>query len=536
MNYLGAMDRYNLFKKNGGKVSRINGATRKQNASLANKNRNLFNNIPLYNNNYQKTNEQATGRPNNLQNLNNNDATKIYTQDNNDKKGLSSGIRSNFDNQNKEQSNSQNVKPIKFKTGNQIPNEERAMFQAQNPNDEYRPAITNADKTYNQNQISQTQITSANSGGIFTDEGYYYVPPIIKFNPNTEQPAFKDNFYLTTNKPNSNKIDTDANKRNGFDEPQRRKNVYEESSSTQLPFDLNIVATEPTRQPYISGPDDRDKTNYDNAQSNVFDQNDKNINMMYPNDQNLSSYGFNTTPMSTQTIQESQPVNEYSQYYQSTTNPPAFDQSLPNAVENRVNIPLTNQGITVSQDFVSTTYGPSISGDGVLEVNQNVKIYGIGRPETTTANNGYFYNVPDNNGLYSTTKPNGEPTIPKLYRDNFYPGAQDTSVFPEIPNENIPYGNRYLTTGISGPNSGIITGINPNAGFDGVPQGDLGIITNAPVFNVNTFENPELTTGPELVTPIIANQNQGPGRVIGEDFSGPKQPQQFDPDTGYYYK
>uniref|UniRef100_A0A2H1VX73 SFRICE_030047 n=1 Tax=Spodoptera frugiperda TaxID=7108 RepID=A0A2H1VX73_SPOFR len=98
-------------------------------------------------------------------------------------------------------------------------------------------------------------------------------------------------------------------------------------------------------------------------------------------------------------------------------------------------------------------------------------------------------------------------TIPSQGSSTYRPGFQNTE-------------DLYVGGPVDGFGRPVPTNQGSNTGFTYPTQGPIGSY-NGPSFGGNQ--------------PTTTYPGDQP-RVIGEDFSGPKQPQRFDPETGYHYK
>lgn len=437
--------------------------------------------------------------------------------------GIKSRLQENYTN--KEQQNPQTRRPITLVTDNQTTKEETStLSQIQNPNIQKQYTNLNIDvNTDLQDEFKDNKIPIPSAGLPFTDNGYYYVPPLIEFNPKSEKSAYKKPWYDVNNKLTSNIFVTEANQRNDFDITQDNENLSQKNITTQSPTSNITLSTDSTRKPYISGPNDRDKADYYKIQISPPVKINSRIGT-FPKNLDSSLYVLNTTPMPSQIIQGLEPIIDNAQYYQSNNNPTVFDQTSPDTVFNRAETPSRKPGITVSQDFVTTTSSP-IFKDGVLEVNQNVKIYGLRKPESIDSDNSY----PDQasgynrNMFYPTTAPNKEPTYPITLTDGLYTGTvENKGAVQVIPNQSlIINANDYYKTAVLDPvSSTVVPSLNTNPETES--NGYVIQIPDIPF----TYENGN--PAPEQENSSVTTET--------EDFSGPKQSQKFDPKTGYYYK
>ncbi|KAJ8717632.1 hypothetical protein PYW07_005562 [Mythimna separata] len=204
--------------------------------------------------------------------------------------------------------------------------------------------------------------------------------------------------------------------------------------------------------------------------------------------------------------------------------------------------------------FPSTTLGPVTSGQGTYNPFQP----GTVAPETSpfgTYQENYQNgpSTPDYGNTIVSTTPGGKP----VFKYPGSPGGQGTTGFEYGPSQptysttdtpstlgTTP--GSFIPSGTTDPSQGYSTTYRPRYKttkdkFEGGPVDGFGRPITPEQGGYHTgFGNPAHgTTGPNFG--VTDQPNKYPGsydqiRVIGEDFSGPKQPQRFDPKTGYHYK
>lgn len=201
--------------------------------------------------------------------------------------------------------------------------------------------------------------------------------------------------------------------------------------------------------------------------------------------------------------------------------------------------------------FPSTTLGPITPG--------SQGTYNAPHPGTfatmTSPTGSYQYNGSSTPGYATTIGPGGKPEF--IYSES--PGLQDTTGFKygssrptfsttESPSTLATTPGSLISSGTTGPSQDY-SSTRPNLQitqdkFVGGPVDGFGrpIMIDQGGFRYPTqgTTGPGINIGPNNSGTDHDHSTSYPGRfdqtrVIGEDFSGPKQPQRYDPVTGYHY-
>ncbi|KOB64641.1 putative cuticle protein [Operophtera brumata] len=290
------------------------------------------------------------------------------------------------------------------------------------------------------------------------------------------QPTYRSDFYGSTNRD----VDQSTEEERNASDKKPSKGSNPTITTTQ-PYG-NTLSTNYNDKDYTDNIHQQEDTlNLDNRDENGFPSTS--------NDIENTSYQ-STTPMPSHTKYTSQPLVDLNQY--DTTYPPiGYDNTPPNAATNYPE----NEGYfrtspdvpATFEDLPTSKYKAIYKVDGVqAELTPNIKVDGFGRP------------------------------------------IQDTS------NSNFPNGNRYSTTGILMNDKNTDDKLTPAALYPSNFEAQL------PDKNANP-EDDEMSYPDDVLelerasASDYGNKKITTDGVIGEDFSGPKQQQRYDSETGYFY-